>query len=118
MVTLTSILTTIGTTVASILTAAIINYIHQKTKIIVGEATQKKLQDAAISAVHFVEEHAKNVDKNSKDIQFKGKHKLEMAVTEIMKNNKNVLEDQAESLIKSTLSKIPGLGATSEKPLT
>ncbi len=118
MVTLSSILSTIATTATSILIGALFNYVRQKTKIMVTEATQKKLEDAAIDAIHFVEEHAKNIDKQSKNIQFKGAHKLDMAVKELLKTNKNMMEEQAENLIKSNLSKIVGLGATSIKPLT
>ncbi len=118
MALLTSILSTVATAATTALIGVLVNYLRQKTKIIITEEAERKLTKSAENAVKYVEEHVKGVEKASKELQHKGPHKLAMAVEEIMKDNKNVLEEEAVRLVNSTLFDIKELGASSQKPLT
>ncbi|MCP4552107.1 MAG: hypothetical protein GY834_08740, partial [Bacteroidetes bacterium] len=89
-----------------------INYIVKKTKIDISAGTRALLQQSAVDAIHLVEEHVTGVKKNLGSNQYQGPEKLQLAVQEVMKNNKGLLQDEAEKLIKSTLSSLTNLGAT------
>lgn len=119
------VLVTIGSILTSALKGAVVALVgmavkslHSKTKIIISEASKKKLEEGVVDIVNYVEEYSKGINDVATKTQIKGPHKLAMAVDEIIKNNTGMLEEEAKVLVHSTLSKIPGLGATSQKPLT
>ncbi|MCP4762126.1 MAG: hypothetical protein GY870_10105 [archaeon] len=112
MITLTGILSTVITTAVTGLVTVGINYIVKKTKIDISAGTRALLQQSAVDAIHLVEEHVTGVKKNLGSNQYQGPEKLQLAVQEVMRNNKGLLQDEAEKLIKSTLSSLTNLGAT------
>ncbi|MCP3941074.1 MAG: hypothetical protein GY710_06280 [Desulfobacteraceae bacterium] len=118
LATLGSILTSALKGAAVALVGMVVRSLHAKTKIIISEASKKKLDEGVVDIVNYVEEYSKGINDASNKTQIKGPHKLAMAVDEIIKNNTGILEEEAKVLVHSTLSKIPGLGATSQKPLT